>query len=264
MSLRHNSNPKKICIFLSKSKREKLSFQYNSWPLGNLPENWQRQEPYLLRDAGYVWDDPRDINLIFESKLAEYAGAKFAILTDCCTNGLFLSLQYRLLEKKLRVGQDVSLPVQSYVSVPMIILQSGMSPVFVEEKWSGMYQLGESGIWDSAARFTEMMYVGGDALQVLSFQIKKRLPIGRGGVILTDDASAYAWLKRAVYDGRDLTTRYTDPGHVSQIGWHFYMTPEDAARGILIMDALPNKNEDTMNYENYPPLDSYDYFGGKR
>jgi dTDP-4-amino-4,6-dideoxygalactose transaminase len=41
------------------------------------------------------------------------------------------------------------------------------------------------------------MYVGLDALQVVSFQIKKRIPIGRGGIILTDDFEAYKWLKMA-------------------------------------------------------------------
>ena len=40
------------------------------------------------------------------------------------------------------------------------------------------------------------MYIGGDNFQTLSFQIKKRLPIGRGGMILTDDKK-YDWLVKA-------------------------------------------------------------------
>jgi hypothetical protein len=35
------------------------------------------------------------------------------------------------------------------------------------------------------------------------------------------------------------------------------MTPEDAARGILIMDKLPSVNQDTMDYSHYPDLLSY-------
>ena len=98
------------------------------------------------------------------------------------------------------------------------------------------------------------MYLGGDVLQVLSFQIKKKIPIGKGGVILTDDEQAYNWLKLASYDGRDLRTPYTDENHVRQIGWHMYMTPEDAARGIILMDKTPEINEDFQNDGMYPEI----------
>ena len=41
---------------------------YNSWPLGKLPPEFQRLEPQLIRSEGYDWDDPRDIVKIFERK----------------------------------------------------------------------------------------------------------------------------------------------------------------------------------------------------
>ena len=104
------------------------------------------------------------------------------------------------------------------------------------------------------------MYIGNDALQVVSFQIKKRLPIGKGGVILTNDENAYKWLKLATYDGRDLSTQYMSDEHVQQLGWHFYMTPEDAARGILLMDMLPETNEDTGGSSNYFDLSTHKLF----
>lgn len=241
-----------------------MSFVYNSWPLGKLPEKWQRKEPFQIREMGYDWSDPRDINTLFEEKLAKFAGCSYAILTDCCTNGLFLSLQYKLATKQIDPNHLILLPRQTYVSVPMALIHSGLKFKFAEIHWSGIYQIGETNVWDSAARFTENMYVGASALQVLSFQIKKRLPIGRGGVILTDDDEAAAWLRRAVYDGRDLKTSYTDAIHVNQIGWHYYMTPEDAARGILLMDQLPQVNSDTMDWNHYPPLDQYEFFGSAK
>lgn len=229
-------------------------YSYNSWPLGNLPEAWQRPEPKLIAEQGYVWSDPRDIIDIFENKLARYAGAKYAVTTDSCSNALFLGLQYRNLTG------EVEIPRQTYVSVPMQIMHAGMKPVFKHIEWSGLYELGQTGVFDSAARFTQNMYLGGDALQVLSFQIKKRLPIGRGGAILTDSEEAYRWLKLASYDGRDLKSPYDTPSHVSAIGWHYYMTPEDAARGILLFDQTANENLDTMTYLNYPDLTTYQLF----
>jgi hypothetical protein len=35
------------------------------------------------------------------------------------------------------------------------------------------------------------------------------------------------------------------------------MTPEDAARGILLMDELPIVNDDTMDFNHYPSLLNY-------
>jgi dTDP-4-amino-4,6-dideoxygalactose transaminase len=101
------------------------------------------------------------------------------------------------------------------------------------------------------------MFVGGDSLQVLSFQIKKRLPIGRGGAILTDDDDAAAWLKLARYDGRDLNSPYDSPEHVKQLGWHMYMTPEDAARGIILFDQLGDDFSDVANHNSYPDITSW-------
>jgi dTDP-4-amino-4,6-dideoxygalactose transaminase len=201
-----------------------------------------------------LWDDARDIVQMFENKLAEYSGAKYAVAVDCASNGLFLCLKYR------GATGEITIPACTYVSVAMQILHAGCSPKFVDFEWSGVYELSPWNIVDSAARFTEGMYEGGDSLQVLSFQIKKRIPIGRGGAILTNSKEAYEWLKLASYDGRNLDTPYDDINHVASIGWHFYMTPEDAARGIWLMDRVPRVNDDTMSYLNYPDLRSLKIF----
>jgi len=208
----------------------------------------QRLEPAAMRSRVYEYDDPRDSVELFENKLAAYSGSRFAVLTDSCSNGLFLAMKLR------EVRGQIEIPAQTYVSLPMQIHHAGADPVFRDLQWSGLYQLGTTGIWDSAARFTRDMYVGSGALQCLSFQIKKRLPIGRGGAILTDDPEEYAQLKYMSYDGRDLTLPYSSDMHVKSLGWHCYMTPEDAARGILLMDMLPEVNDDTMTHAHYPDL----------
>lgn len=231
---------------------------YNSWPLGSLPNEWQRPEPNLLKEQGYKWQDPREIIIIFETKLAEYAGSKYAVVVDCCSNAIFLSLQYRVFQGELKLGQEIVIPEHTYVSVPMQILHAQLKPVLESRNWSGIYELKNANIFDSAARFTKNMYVGANSLQTLSFQIKKRLPIGKGGAILTNSREAYEWLKLSSYDGRNLESPYNSSNHVEQIGWHYYMTPEDAARGILIMDKLPTVNEDTMDFKHYPSLFSYE------
>lgn len=225
-----------------------MPHHYNPWPLGSIPESMQRPEPALIKSQGYDWDDPRDIVDLFEAKLATYSNSKYAVVTDSCSNALFLAMKLR------EVSGEIEIPAQTYVSLPMQIHHAGAVPVFREIEWSGLYELGSTGIWDSAARFTKNMYVGNGALQCLSFQIKKRLPIGRGGAILTDSREDYEALKYMSYDGRDLKLPYSDPTHIKSIGWHCYMTPEDAARGILLMDMLSEVNDDTMTFSHYPDL----------
>jgi dTDP-4-amino-4,6-dideoxygalactose transaminase len=227
--------------------------KYNSWPIGRPPKEWDRPELEAVRKAGYDWSDPRDIIEAFEKKMAEYAGCKYAVAVDSCSSGLFLSLKY------FNASGTITIPKRTYVSVPMQIVHAGCKVSFDDIKWSGVYQLRPYMVFDGAVRFTKNMYVGGNALQVVSFQIKKRLFIGKGGMILTDDEDAYRWLKKASYDGRDLDVYYPDD-EFEMIGWHMYMTPEDAARGLLIMDQIPEQNEDSGCWENYSDLSNKEVF----
>jgi dTDP-4-amino-4,6-dideoxygalactose transaminase len=223
---------------------------FNQWPLGHLDTHDQRLELSMLSAAGYSWQDPYDIVEIFEKEVAEFAGAKYAVAVDCCSHGLFLCLKY------LQAQGTITIPAQTYVSVPMQILHAGCQINFEEIAWSGTYQLKPYPIWDSAVRWRSGMYQGD--LQVLSFQIKKRLPIGRGGMILTDSHEEYQWFKRACHDGRNLKTLYVHD--VFTIGWHYYMTPEDAARGLILLQTRKKDFPDSADHTNYVDLRNYEIF----
>jgi len=229
----------------------KKNENYSSWPIGLVPEHLQRPELKQLKELGYHWDDPRDVITLFEEKMAKFAGCKYGVSIDCCSHGMFLSMKYLQSIGELKENDEITIPKMTYVSAPMQIIHAGNKVNFEDLEWSGVYQLKPTRVWDGAVRFTKDMYVGGDALQVVSFQLKKRVPIGKGGIILTNDEDAYNWLKLASYDGRDLTTKYTDKNHIQMLGWHMYMTPEDAARGIILMDSVPEVNEDTGNHKTY-------------
>jgi dTDP-4-amino-4,6-dideoxygalactose transaminase len=221
-----------------------MNKNYTSWPLGEVPQKFQRPELSVVRSLGYEWQDPRDIIDIFEKKVAEFAGSKYAVATDCASHGIFLSLKY------LNSPQQITIPKRTYASIPMQILHAGYQLAFEDREWSGIYQLKPLAVWDGAVRWQKNMYAGG--FHILSFQLKKRVPIGRGGMILLDDPTAYQWLKRATYDGRDLSVNQWDDEYM--LGWHYYMTPEDAARGIIIMDQIAEHNPDSATHENYPDL----------
>lgn len=226
--------------------------KYNPWPIGKLPENFKRPEIGLLQEAGYHLNDARDAVTIFENKIAEYAGSKFAVAVSSCTDALFLCLKY------LNAKEKITFPSQTYVSAPMSAVLAGCDIEFDDYEWSGVYQLKPYPVYDSAVRFTKDMYIKG-SYQCLSFQIKKRLPIGKGGMILTDDPEANRWLRVASFEGRHLDVPY-DKDEFEMIGWNMYMTPEDAARGILLFDQLEEELPDMCTNLDYHDLTTKNIF----
>ncbi len=222
---------------------------HNTWPLGKIPKEFQRPEPEQIKELGYSWNKPHEIVEMFEKEIADYAGSKYAVAVDCDTNAIFLCLKYLG-----RYKETVTIPTHTYISVPNIIITAGYKNLNLEElNWKGLYQLEPLNIWDSAGRFTKGMYIGGDNFQTLSFQIKKRLPIGRGGMILTNNEDAYNWLVKARYDGRDLDVPQMEDD-IETFGYHMYMTPEDAARGLILFKELNKEHEDTHTWKSYKNL----------
>jgi len=222
--------------------------QYNSWPLGELPKEVRRPEPDIIKAMGYSWEDPRDIIEIFENKVAEFAGARYAVAVDCCTHAIELCLRFR----KFPELWDFGLPENTYHSVYQVFEKIGLKrPALLPIKWVDKYRIEGTNIIDAATLWRSGMYEPG-RLFCISFQIKKRVPIGRGGMILTDNEAARDWLRLARYDGRDMSLPYDHPDHVKGMGFHYYMTPEDAARGIYLMDRKPE--EGGASWINYPKI----------
>ena len=207
------------------------------------------------------WESLSNIIDIFEKKVAKFAGSKYGVAVNSSSSGIFLCLKYyqAMYGNQKDFPTTITVPSRTYISVPMTVINAGFKVKFEDIKWKGIYDLEPFNLVDGATRWTKDMYVGDGALQVVSFQIKKRVPIGRGGIVMTDSKEAYDWLKYASYDGRDLTKQYMDDDF-KMIGWHFYMTPEDAARGILLMDQIPEFNEDTGNSNTYSDLSNKKIF----
>lgn len=174
----------------------------------------------------------------FEERVADFAGAKYAVAVNTGTSALFLSLQYA---KDLN---PVTLPARTFISVPMAVVQCGLKVVFEDVEWKGVYQLKPYPIWDGALRFRKGMYQGG--LHCLSFHARKLLNIGEGGMVLTDDEEAAKWLRKAAYSGRgEPSYRIED---IDMIGWQLYMNPEKAARGLHLMDYVENWEDQVIEY----------------
>ncbi len=176
------------------------------------------------------------INQMFEEELCEYTNAPYCVTVDSCTSALLLCLLYWKVK-----GCEVVIPKKTYLSVPQMIITAGGIPVFKDIEWKGQYQLGFFPIIDSAKRLTSDMYKTG-TYQCLSFHIKKQLPIGKGGAILTDDKNFVEWAKQMRYEGRS-EKNYMDD-NIFLTGFNFYMPPESAARGLNLLMNYPKHMED--------------------
>ena len=117
----------------------------------------------------------------FERQMASFAGAKHGVAVSSCTDALFLSCKYLTVN---HLSLPVILPARTYISVPMAIIHAGGKVRFKDYEWDGVYSLDPEPIYDGALRMKRGMFEGG--LHCLSFHLRKLLPIGRGGMILTD------------------------------------------------------------------------------
>jgi dTDP-4-amino-4,6-dideoxygalactose transaminase len=189
---------------------------------------------------------------MFEEEIADYTGSPYAISVDSCTNALFLCCKYLKVKK-------VEIPSKTYLSVPQSIINSGGEVVFNPSlnDWKGIYQLSPYPIYDAAKRFTSEMYIPG-SLMCISFHIKKHLKIGKGGMILTDSKEAVEWLKMARYEGRSEKLYHDD--NITEMGWNMYMTPQEAAHGLALMQNMSWENPDLDENNGYRDLREFKLF----
>ena len=187
----------------------------------------------------------------FEEALAEFTGAPYAIMTDCCTHAIELCLRHDKIKA-------CTFTPYTYLSIPMIMHKLGINYTYYDndlphrQQWVGEYKFELTRVWDSARRLEEGMYRPG-MMQCLSFGHGKPLHIGRGGAILLDDANAYESIKRMSYDGRDLSISPWKDQKVFRIGYHYKPTPEEAVQGLALLQGVKLDKPKPVAVE-YPDL----------
>ncbi len=200
----------------------------------------------------------------FEEELAHYTGAKYSVTVDNMSNGLFLALYY---ENKImnRTKDTIIIPSRTYPSVPCEIIHAGLKVGWKPIKGTtitGAYQLEGSNVFDSALTFTADMYKPNTHMCLSFTGPYKHFKLSKGGAILTDNYDAYLWFRRARYSGRRECSYHDD--NFDMIGWNFYMMPELAARGLLMikqfydLDGNKKHNEDlTLPYPDLSKFKIY-------
>jgi dTDP-4-amino-4,6-dideoxygalactose transaminase len=196
----------------------------------------------------------------FERELCKYTGSPYAVALDSQSNAIFLSLYYEKIQ-----GKEISIPDRTYPSVPCEIIHAGGKVNFIKTEGrtlKGSYQLYPTKVWDSALRFTCDMYIPNTHMCISFTGPYKHLKLSKGGAILTDDESAYKWFKRARFSGRRECSYHEDS--LDMLGWNFYMIPELATRGILLMNSFYNLDGTKKHNEDlelpYPDLSKFEIY----
>ena len=67
------------------------------------------------------------------------------------------------------------------------------------------------------------------------------------------------YLREARYEGRSEGVRYQDDD-IDSMGWNMYMTPEQATRGLTLMQNYPSHVRDIPEEPPYRDLTEFDLF----
>lgn len=187
----------------------------------------------------------------FEQLIADYYGAPYAVATDCCTHALELCL-------RLKPPVRTTSPHHTYLSVPMTLEKLGLDWSFYDAQWKDYYYLGNTNIIDAAVYWKKNGYIK-DTFMCLSFQFRKHLNLGRGGMILTDNKEAAVILKKMSYDGRVPDTLWAEQD-IDMLGYHYYMTPETAQLGIQRFNEVKDVSPKRWSFKDYPDISKMKVF----
>ena len=187
----------------------------------------------------------------FEEKIADFYGATWGVAVDSCTHGIELCLRY--------VGaNEIVVPKRTYLSVPMLANKMNLELKWKDEDWRDYYEIGNTGVYDAAVLWRKNSYIP-KSFMCISFQFQKHLSLGRGGMILTDDLVAKDELKKMSYDGRIPNVPWREQ-NVDTMGYHYYMTPETAQKGLDKFNEAKRTKPRKWLLEDWPDLTKVEVF----
>ena len=144
------------------------------------------------------------------------------------------------------------------MGIPLLGYKLNLNWEWKEEKWKDYYYIDGTNIIDAAVLWKRDSYIK-DTFMCISFQFQKHINIGRGGMILTDSVKAHNDLIKMSYDGRERKKPWRNQ-NISSVGYHYYMTPENAELGIEIFKNKFDKSPRLWSYNDYPDLSKMKVF----
>ena len=188
----------------------------------------------------------------FEQLIANFYNAPYAVAVDCCTHAIELCLRLNPPDR------TINCPTRTYLSVPMTFEKLGLAWTFDDYEWEDYYFIGCTDIIDGAVYWKKNGYMPGTKL-CLSFQFRKHLNLGRGGMILLDNEEDAMLLRKMRYDGRQDNIPWMEQD-VDTMGYHYYMTPETAQRGIYRFASAEVTEPRKWTCQDYPDISKMKVF----
>lgn len=182
----------------------------------------------------------------FETEIAHFYDAPYAVAVDCCTHAVELCLRYT------KPQHSIGIPANTYISIPFLANKLGLDMHWIDLHWEKYYTIEGTDIIDAAVCFERNAYVP-LSFMCLSFQFKKPLSLGRGGAILCHYESDYIALKKMAYDGR-IDDEPWGSQAIDTVGYHYYMTPETAQMGLDKLPIVAKQEWKEWSYKDYPYL----------
>ena len=188
----------------------------------------------------------------FEEKFAEYVGAKYAVATNSCTAALDIAVRIAPL------ADEVTVSPFTFVSSALAILNAGKKVKFVDiDGYSRCTRKADIQVLYAGNDFGEgiiydMAHFGGGKHKGLiscwSFQARKNLPAGDGGMITTNDEALYHRARALSWCGIDKSTldrskeTYSWDYNINEIGMKADMTDITAVIGLEQLKKLAENN----------------------
>jgi dTDP-4-amino-4,6-dideoxygalactose transaminase len=186
----------------------------------------------------------------FETKIAQFFGAPYAVGIDCATHGLEICLIHTK-------ANWIDCPKRTYLSVPFLATKLGIELRWFDIAWQDYYFL-TNRVVDASVLWREKSYIPG-TFMVISFQFQKHLSIGRAAMILCDNKEDAEALKRLSYDGRLPNIPWREQ-NIQHYGLHYYLQPELAQKGLDKLDAAIATPPRQWVYEDWNDLTTMDIF----
>lgn len=184
----------------------------------------------------------------FEFVVAQYAGCRNAVALGSFSDAIFVSVKDSLARRK---RSSIALPCHCDLRTATAVVRAaeGVKVGFVDRDWQGDFEIGQTSVVDSSCRFNQGMYRRGE-WRCLDFGPGSHLPIGGGGMVLTDSDRDADWIRRAI--GLGVVGPLTPDNQPEFLGWDSRFRPEDAVRGIELIDGLLHGAADIQR--SYPDL----------
>jgi dTDP-4-amino-4,6-dideoxygalactose transaminase len=188
----------------------------------------------------------------FENRIASFFGAPYAVAVDSCTHGVELCLRHTK-------AASISIPKNTYLSIPFLAEKLNIHRTWRDENWKDFYYLTDR-VVDAAVLWKSNSYIP-NTMMSISFQYQKHLSLGRGGMILLDNAEDATHLKKMSYDGRRPDAPWRDQ-NIDTMGYHYYMTPETAQLGLNKLENAINTTPKQWVVSDWPDLTKMKIFEG--